>query len=351
MTDSKANPDSVDQEDPEWFASIMVTIETFIFLLILPVYILDLCSKKRNSSRNAKHTKRLMLAVFLSNGFHQMTWLMFVTTCKYCTAEILLMAHSRAVVRGINQLFLIHRAKLVQGMRPILSKKCFTTILPTIVMVWTIGCLTFGTVYNISHVRDWRCGSYVDSESLNWCRDPGGFQFSKEEKIYLYVSLPWDLVMTFFLLALFIVPMYRVYNTDLGIMNENQLKQRIKLQRLLMWSVILTLINQISSTFWWASGFGQYPLLLFVSFIGKFDPPINVWTSWLMITPNREYLQSVCCCCCCLKADERTHVVRRLRTSLAFTDIDISRRNSMDAPSVTGTSDSTTDLPVSLFRN
>ena len=189
MTDSKPNPDSVDQDDPEWFASVVVTLETFIFLLILPVYILDLCSKKRNTSPSAKHTKRLMLAVFLSNGFHQMTLLMYVTTCEYCTAEILLMANSRAILRGINQLFLIHRAKLVQGMRPILSAKWFTTILPTIVLVWTIGCLTFGTVYNITNLRDWHCGSYVDSESLHWCRDRGGFQFSKEEKIYLYVSL------------------------------------------------------------------------------------------------------------------------------------------------------------------
>ena len=342
MTDSDLSSDSTNPKEPDFFASQNVTMQVFIFLLMVPVYVLELCSKKRNRSRSAKYTKRLMLAVFLSNFLHQVTYLVMATTCGHCRAEVFSMAGSRAILRGINQLFLIHRAQLVQGMRPILSMNWFNKILPSIVLVWTIGCLIFAAINNFTNEREWRCGVYVDSETLHYCRDLGDLQLTKEERISVSIYLPWDLVMTIVLMGLFIVPMYRVYSTDLGTMNTNQLRQRMKLKRLLIWSVILTFINQVTSTFIVIFGIFEYqsPLFLLLFFIGLFDAPINVWTSWLMVTRNREYLQRLCCCCC-LKADERRLISRQ---SSAITDF--SSRNSRGP--LPFSSQSTIEVPDSV---
>ena len=49
--------------------------------------------------------------------------------------------------------------------------------------------------------------------------------------------------------------------------------------------------------------------------IGLFDPPINVWTAWLMITRNRQYLRrvnrQVLCC-----IDSQTESVSRTNTEV-----------------------------------
>lgn len=343
-TKAMAEPEeaSLDPQSPEIPAYIGVTMQFFIFMLILPVFLLELCSNKRNKSRGAKYTKRLMIAVLLSNSAHQVTWILLWTTCMNCLATATAMVHSRTILRGINLLFLIHRAKVVQGMTPILSLRWFNTIMPAIVLFWGIG---FSVFHSLTHPdTEFHCSAYTDSGTFHWCWDKNEVSH-KSYVIGLYILLALDLLMTAFLMLLFIVPLYRVFDTDLGRMNQNQVKQRIRLKRLLIWSIILTFINQVTSSLLWLFALSRSNWAVLLAAIGLFDPPINVWTSWLMVTRNREFLQRICCCCC-FKTDERARVAR---PSLAFTDI--SRRNSMDAPHFTGTTDSTIDLPVSIFRN
>ena len=332
--------DCVVPKQYQWHASVTIGFEIFIFALILPIFCFDLCNKKRNRSRAAKSTKRLMYAVCLSNAVHQLTWILLNTTCLHCFTQSIAVVNSRTILRGINLLFLIHRAKLVQGMTPILSKKWFNTILPTIVVIWHVAF--FIAVIISSLQRDTCCVSYVDTETFHWCWDLDA-ETSNEMKAGVYVLMALDLIMTIFLMILFIFPLYRVYQTDLGILNDNQVRQRMKLQRLLIWSVILTFVNQITSTFFWLLYFSRSPWFILLGIIGKFDPPINVWSSWLMVTRNREYLQRVCCCCC-HKTDRRRRVSR---ISSALTDV--SSRNSKGPLHITG--ESTIELPVLVYRN
>lgn len=317
MTDTGEG--SIEPVAPVYFASFTIPFEIFILLLILPVFFLDLCSKKRNRSRDARLTKALMLAVFFSNLIHQMTWILLFTTCSHCVATAIGVVQTRNILRGINLLFLIHRAKLVQGMTPILSRKWFTKILPTFVVCWHLGWVIWGVKNGIETEQS--CESYADSDTFHWCWDLDAGARS-EHHFLIYIHLALDLLMTVCLMALFIVPMYQVYNADLGTMNANQIRQRMKLKRLLVWSVLLTFINQITSTLFWLLAFDRSPMIMLLAFIGLFDPPINVWSSWLMVTRNREYLYGVCCCCC-YKADERRRIIQH---STAFTDM--SSRNS-----------------------
>ena len=107
-----------------------------------------------------------------------------------------------------------------------------------------------------------------------------------------------DAVLTSFLVILFVVPLYGVYRQDLGTLNDDQLRQRMKLKRLLIWCVVLTFLNQVTSIFFLIPALHQSTAVSILFLIGKLDPPINVWTSWLMIARNRQYLQRVCCCLC-----------------------------------------------------
>ena len=305
-----------DPEPPQLMASMFITFEVFIFLLMIPVFIFDIRVKKENRSRDARRTKRLMLAIFVSNSVYQTIFIVVMMSCVHCAATNISIWNYRAIVRGINLLFFIHRAKLAQGMSPILKMKWFTKIFPATIVVGIIMYMlwvTFGG-FNLIN-KEYHCASYIDTDALHWCWDFDELA-AGETLIALCVGIIYDLLVTIFLMILFIVPLYRVYNTDIGRMNENQIRQRVRLKRLLLWSIVLALINQLSSILISARLFHSSQWMWFLFLIGKFDPPINVWSSWLMVTRNREYLQRVCCYCC-LSAAER----RRISEVSAFTDI------------------------------
>lgn len=295
--------DDSNESDPELFASISITLEFTILLSFLPVLFLDLRNRKINRSRDAKRTKYLMISVFFSNLALQTIFILYSSACFgiHCLIMGALMYLTRFSAKGINLMFLLHRANLVQGMSPILSKVWFEKILPAVVILFTLG-VTIGTMRDglRYHVE---CYPYDDADALGVC---AGDDIEQDEEvlesIYVLVRclIALDVAIVTFLMILFVVPLYRIYRQDLGQMNVNQLRQREKLWKLLKWSVLLTFINQASTTAG-ASIFvvdlTPYPLLYWlVAFLFKFDPSINVWTSWLMVNRNRHYLQSVCCC-------------------------------------------------------
>ena len=73
-------------------------------------------------------------------------------------------------------------------------------------------------------------------------------------------------------------------------LNAKQIQSNIQLKRILIWSVSMTAINQMKTA-----------LLVLYSFFPnewvfaatRFDDVINVWTSWLMITRNRQLLDRI----------------------------------------------------------
>lgn len=346
MAPTEQNGDPFDPESLEPTASFNITFEIFILLLILPVIYLETRNKKRNQSQIAQQTKRLMIAVLLSNCVHQITWIVMMTTCIHCQATAMSMVHTRTILRGINLIFLIHRAKLCQGYKPILSERWFTRTLPAIVAIWHVGLLTFYTLTMME--KEQVCVWYVDIDALEMCvnldvKFRSSFQsfydwlFKNAEhqhwttddmdldRIGVYVLVAWDLVVTLFLMILFIVPLYRVYNTDTKIWDENRRKHKEQLQSLQIWSAILAFINQMTSTFFWLFVFGRSPMIVWLVYIGSFYIPINVWSSWLMVTRNRQYTKRVCPCCNLQENEEE------VAESSAITDVSIIARNDEDS--------------------
>lgn len=289
------------EPNPNQTASFFVTLEVIVLLSFLPVVLLDLRSRKVNRSQDAKRTKLLMIAVFVSNFVFQAIFMMHNTACFDCNIENSILVATRHATKGINFLFLIHRANIVQGMSPILGKVWFEKILPAVAVLFTLG-------YTISTTRDImmlkiECNAYADTDTLKtcvWHRDDQEERVLERIHLWAWFGIALDGVIVTFLIILFIVPLYRVYRQDLGHMNSNQLRQRKKVWRLLVWSVVLTFMNQVSTTagaMFLVVDLQPYPLLILpIGFAAKFDPSINVWTSWLMVNRNRSYLQSVCCC-------------------------------------------------------
>ena len=292
MENSLESPEDI---TPERNASSNVALESVIFMLIIPVFILDQLRKKHGGSQDAKRTKCLMMAVLSSNTLLQFLRIIGATVCANCNISYAVILDIRVLSRGINQLFLIHRAKVVQGIAPILSKKWFEKILPGIVTAVTLVGMFFTAQSATGY--EFNCISYTDSRVLHFCWNTNDQHFDDEQKMYTVAfPLTLDLIWTTCFLTLFVVPLYRVYQLDLGIMNDNQWRQRNKLKRLLFWSVALTFLNQVTSTLYLLRVIYRSPTTMAMYMIGRFDPPINVWTSWFMVTRNRQYLQQIACC-------------------------------------------------------
>ena len=283
------NDESSDTGDSALF---WVTLEFVVISSILPVLFLDRCSRKPNRSPNAKRTKYLMIGVFFSNILFQLISLFRHTACIHCTLMSVALIVSRSVVREMNLIFFIHRAKLVQGMSPVSSKKWFERILPISVTVIIFGFIVVGTKSTIG--SQYECNPYPDWNVFHRCSYA---KTSSGTGIALWFAISLDTIITSGLMVLFIIPLYRVYNADIGVMNENQMRQRMKLRNLLIWSVLLTFTNQVTTAMYFVQlVVDQDGESLFLWVLGKFDPSINVWSSWLIVARNRQFVKQMCCC-------------------------------------------------------
>ena len=309
--------ESSDSRDSALF---WVTLEFVIISSILPVLFLDRWSTRPSRSPNWKRTKYLMTWVFFSNILFQLISVLRHTACIDCPWITVILMDSRAILKGINLIFFIHRAKLVQGMSPVLSQKWFDRILPIIVAVIVFGFILVGT--KVTFAAEFECTPYVDSSIFQRCGD----NLKESNKFAGWFAILVDEILTSCLLVLFSVPLYRVYHLDLGVMNQNQLKQRRNLRNLLIWSMLLTFINQISSTFFFIPMVVDLNALesACVWGIGKFDPSINVWSSWLMVTRNRQCLKRICCCQFDSDISDRRALMDRIRTKHSQLSVEMS---------------------------
>ena len=249
-----------------------------------------------------------MIAVMTSNTIYHLIWSTKWLGCNRCTLLMSSYFVSRVVVKGINQIFLLHRAKVVQGMAPVLSKKWFEKILPAIIGVIVV-VFTFGSIIGAMDTH-WICHrSDDDWSSIETCTR---LQDTDPPRMTAALWLGLDLVTTIFLTVLFVVPLQRAAITPIEVMDANQRERRRKLKHLLLWSVVLTLLNQITSSLSMLMVAFPSKFTIGLYMVGLFDPAINVWTAWLMVSRNRQYLQRVCCCC---------RMDARRRPSVALTDI------------------------------
>ena len=296
-----------------------VSVPIIVLLLIIPVLVIEwLHRNEGRSSRNGRRTQRLLFGVIIANTTFALATLLSWTVCLHCPGQITSFFVTRLIMKAMNALFLIHRAKLAQGMQPILRAKCFDRILPICISTFFGILALFAPVESLFNVV-WECQSYRDTNVFHNCWKS---EVTEEEDEFkrkqMGVFLCVDFFITAFLLMLFIVPLYRVYKTNLGMLNENQQKQRAKLRNLLIWSVVLTFINQVTSSFFGVHVvFGSSTGITALLTVGKMDPFINVWASWLMITRNRQYLRNKLQIRCCSTSGFDRSVIQS-----AFTDVD-----------------------------
>ena len=281
----------------------LVAIIGLVFLL--PVFILEKLNQQPIRSRNARITKWLMFGVIASNALHHIVWMLELSVCVQCKIQYSSWGVTKAILKGFNLIFLIHRAKLVQGITPVLSNKWFEKIFPRFIVVMICGFI-FASIDDGMH-KNAECAPYDNWDGILHCQgvqDPDPEPDAEAEAdggdngfvILIASAIGLDSLITAFLMVLFIIPLYRVYKVDLGVMNRNQLSHRKKLKHLLIWSIGLTAINQMTSTLIMASFLPGSNFPFFLVLIGESDPVINVWTAWLMVTRNRQYLKRLCCC-------------------------------------------------------
>ena len=266
-------------------------------LFLLSVLIFDKINQRPVGSRNARITKWLMFGVVASNALHQISWLAELLFCAHCEIQYSSWGVTKSILKGFNLMFLIHRGKLVQGITPVLSKKWFDKIFPAFIVVMISGFI-FASI-NSAIGDEYECAPYDNWEGLSHCqrvRNPDPEADVEDNTALIACAIGFDSLITVFLMMLFIIPLYRVYTVDLGVMNSPQLKQRKKLKLLLIWSAALTFINQVTSILTMVEMFNQINFPYVMKMMGECDPAINVWTAWLMITRNRLYLKRFCCC-------------------------------------------------------
>ena len=306
--------------------TVGIPITMAVLLLLFPVMVLEWLHHKPARSRNGRLTKRLMIGVIAFNTIQHLVYATKWLGCINCGMLWGSFWISKAVVKGINLLFLIHRAKLVRGMAPVLSKKWFETILPAIIGVIVIVFI-LAILYSLRETV-WVCVTYDDWYAVKTCTRSSDEKVRESGKMTGAFGIGVDAVVTTFLMVLFTVPLYRVYHADISVLNENQLKERKKLKDLLIWSVVLTFINQVTSSFHILLMVHSSAVTEVLFIAGMFDPAINIWTAWLMVTRNRQYLQRIYSSTCCDSS------VRIKRPSVALTDIPSKSGNISDPMSL-----------------
>ena len=258
--------------------SILVVVTGLLFLL--PVFFLDNFNQQPIRNRNARMTKWLMFGVISSNALHQISGITILLVCAQCGILYSSWGVTRSILKGFNLIFLIHRAKLVQGITPVLSKKWFEKIFPAVIVV-TISGFIFASIDNGMNKHS-ECAPYNNWGGISHCQgvqDPAAADEDDNFTILVACTVGLDSFITAFLMALFIIPFWRVYKNDLGVMNRSQLRQRKKLKDLLIWSIGLTFINQVTSTLIIVAFLPGANFPLFLWLIGASDPVINVWTA------------------------------------------------------------------------
>ena len=270
------------------FASEAIPLSIGVWILLLPILVIETFHRSPVHHKDSKRTRWLLIAVTASNAAHQLSFMFRYFSCSHCELLTTMWGDTRALLKCFNWLFVIHRAKLAQAMQPILSQRCFEVILPCIIITIAIGFLYSITTSNFE--QKWICSSYEDWEDLQFCITAEGGQ----TKGIVAAAMGLDGFITISMMALFVVPLYRVSNSGLGVMNDHQRKQRRRLRKLLIWSIVLTFVNQATSILVLIHFLHSSKFTHILWQIGQFDPPLNVWTSWLMLNRNREYLRSIC---------------------------------------------------------
>jgi len=306
--------------DIEYHAALILPANAVVFMLVLLPLFLERFNSRTSQefeagSRKAQKTKILMRAVIFGTTFVGAQNLVRYTACLQCRDYILPLQYNSTVInKGLQSLFLIHRANLVQGMAPVMSKKWFEKILPRC-MYGTI--ILFMVVYTKTALEtQLSCERYIDESPFRFCAATGG----SGSRISIIVGVIVNTLMVVFFVSLFAIPLYRTSTADIGQLNDKQKRSRNKLKRILIWSVVMTAINQLTTALLIVATLVRNE---WVFVFMRMDDAINVWTSWAMIKRNRQTLNIIC-----RRMQAQTSDQRRERSS---TMLSVSSRSSMQS--------------------
>eukprot|EP01083_Nonionella_stella_P175127 608955_1 len=262
-----------------------------ITLLSLLVLIHTIRRRKRQGPlpADASYTYKLTTLIVVLNLMYSIIDAILSRVCFQCNVMVPIRTNLFIIAKVSNYLWFIHRAKLSQGLNPLLSENCFTKVLPRIVII--IGCI-YCIGMDVSVILGSGglvCTHWEDADTERAC-------YAKEEGMSLYfIGAAFDIMLTLFLLALFVKPLMDNINRDLGELNRKQLKEKQHLAYLLKCYVLLTFIN-LGTTDISVIGHAfarQYPIFVYGLVL---DPAINSVTIVIMLnTQAIERITSKCC--------------------------------------------------------
>ena len=272
------------QDIPRLYAAYEISSDVVAFMLVLFVFVVERIgsSSRRPASREGRITKHLMTATILINASMYMFLCIprFICVGVHCQAIHTIHGNMMLVCRTINFLFMVHRAKLAQGISQILNKTWFEKRLPIFFIVSAVLCSMCMSPYWIAGEVEWACVHHTDARSVRFCH--GNYSDNNYASTlyalfmigaYSYIAVVF--IGTVALIYLFAVPLHRIVYTDLGTMNANQVLNRKKMKDLLIWSVILSSVNLLTT---FATYFSWYAL--WMKQMAKWDYALNVWTAW-----------------------------------------------------------------------
>lgn len=123
----------------QWLPARLISAILLILILCVELYI----GTERRSSKNKTITRRLMLLLLVSWTIFALIGTADSFFCMHCVATTTVRDNLGIVAKITNQAFFVHRAKLAQGLSPVLPAKCFEKILPAILLTVCIGSMGF----------------------------------------------------------------------------------------------------------------------------------------------------------------------------------------------------------------
>ena len=186
-------------------------------------------------------------------------WVDYLNNACYVTSRIVLW------------IFLVLRAKMSQGLAPVVSPKFFKYFPKFLAVLWAVSCVAI--LDNI----DIRCRSY---HGLRYCQAVYTRNLVNSIKVSLGVLL--ELSMASLMLFLFVKPLLHIERSEA----MRGSRESDKIRTTLRWNILMSLLC-LSSTICVMIGF---MLSEQCEYLWPIDRALNVSTSFLMLGRNRQWI-------------------------------------------------------------
>lgn len=238
--------------------------------------------------------------------------------------------------RCITYFFMVQRAKMSQGLAPVLAPKWFKYHLPiSIVVLWLVFAIWIITnrIENPSQYNHVEC---VDIDDIAYCHTVYDVH-TTENVVKVGIGAAIETIIFGVLLYLFVKPflyIYRSNDVDVHVhgLHRHGTSHTDDLRTALKWNVSMSAISFVSSTVYCVGFalFGGY-----FEYLGPVNRVLNIWSAMFMLGRNRNWLYINVVdkigklfhkCCCREGNNENAPAAVRLRristlANLSFKDV------------------------------